>query len=379
MEIVYIKAMRLILLIIAACLFYNVDIYSCTSAIVSGEKTKNGRPLLWKHRDTDEENNVIDRIAATSHTFEYVALYNASDSMRREAWMGFNSKGFAIMNTAVYNLKNDTVTEMDKEGLVMTEALKYCVTVDDFENMLKSMPKPLGVEANFGVIDAFGNGAYFETSNYEYVKFDLKDSATGVLTRTNYAYSGRIDEGKGYIREQNELALLESHVDACDVTPELFTETLSRSFYHSLINKDFTHSGEKWLVDQDFIPRYSSTATIVIEGVLPGENPLLTTMWVGLGYPPCSEINAVWLDNNGIPDGLKGNSYDGHAPLCDSALMRKNEVFSIRRGSGSHYLDLNKLYNAEDSGYCQVLLKKNREAYKRGYEILEGKRKDLLK
>ena len=359
------------------CLFCNVEMYSCTSAIVSGEKTKNGRPLLWKHRDTDEENNVIDRIAATLHTFEYVALYNASDSMRREAWMGFNSKGFAIMNTAVYNLKNDTVTEMDKEGRVMTEALKYCATVDDFENMLKSMPKPLGVEANFGVIDALGNGAYFETSNYEYVKFDLKDSATGVLTRTNYAYSGRIDEGKGYIREQNELALLKPHVDSCNVTPELFTEMLSRSFYHSLIDEDFTHGGKKWLVDQDFIPRISSTATIVIEGVLPGENPLLTTMWVGLGYPPCSEINAVWLDDNGIPDGLKGSTSDGHAPLCDSALLRKKEVFPIKRGSGSHYLDLSKLYNAEGSGYCQVLLKKNREAYKQGYEILENKRKDL--
>lgn len=355
------------------------DVYSCTSAIVSGDRTKNGRPLLWKHRDTNEENNVIDRIAATPDTFEYVALYNASDSLRREAWMGFNSEGFAIMNTAVYNLKDDTVAIMDKEGLVMTEALKYCETVDDFENLLKSMPKPLGVEANFGVIDAYGNGAYFETCNYEYVKFDLKDTATGVMTRTNYAYTGRVDEGKGYIREQNELALLEPYMTTSEITPELFTETISRSFYHSLIDKDFTYSGKKWLIDQDFVPRYSSTATVVIEGVLPGEDSSLTTMWVGLGYPPCSEINAVWLDDNGVPDGLRGTLSNGHAPLCDSALIRKREVFPILRGSGSHYLDLSELYNAEGSGYCQVLLKKNREAYKHGYEVLEKKRKDLLK
>ena len=360
-------------------MFYNIDVQACTSAIVSGEKTKNGRPLLWKHRDTDEEDNVIDRIAATSRTFEYVALYNASDSMRKEAWIGFNSEGFAIMNTAVYNLKDDTVSDMDKEGLVMTEALKYCVTVDDFENLLKSMPKPLGVEANFGVIDALGNGAYFETYNYAYVKFDLKDSPTGVLTRTNYAYAGRVDEGKGYIREQNELALLEPYLATNKITPELFTETISRSFYHSLLDKDFTHSGEQWIVDQDFIPRYSSTATIVIEGVLPEEDPSLTTMWVGLGYPPCSEIKAVWLDRNGIPDGLKAFSSNGHAPLCDSALAKKREVFSILRGNGRHYLNLIKLYNAEGTGYCQVLSEKNREAYRRGYEILEKKRKDLLK
>ena len=34
-----------------------------------------------------------------------------------------NDAGFAIMNTASYNLKNDTVSVMDKEGAVMAIAL----------------------------------------------------------------------------------------------------------------------------------------------------------------------------------------------------------------------------------------------------------------
>ena len=32
---------------------------ACTSAVISGRATKSGRPLLWKHRDTGEENNKI--------------------------------------------------------------------------------------------------------------------------------------------------------------------------------------------------------------------------------------------------------------------------------------------------------------------------------
>ena len=99
---------------------------ACTSAIISAEKTLNGRPLLWKHRDTGEENNKVERVAAQNGNYEYVALYNASDKTLKSAWMGYNSKGFAIMNTASYNLKNDDIPEkeMDKEGVVMTLALQ---------------------------------------------------------------------------------------------------------------------------------------------------------------------------------------------------------------------------------------------------------------
>ena len=107
--------------------------------------------------------------------------------------MGMNEVGFAVMNTASYNIKNDKVPDrqMDREGLVMTIALRSCRTVDDFETLLGSLPRPMGVEANFGVIDSEGNGAYFETNNDSYVKFDLADAPGGVLIRTNYSHSGR--------------------------------------------------------------------------------------------------------------------------------------------------------------------------------------------
>ncbi|MBQ1722418.1 MAG: hypothetical protein II034_01330, partial [Muribaculaceae bacterium] len=250
-----------------------VGAMACTSAIVSGKLTANGRPLLWKNRDTGDQNNRVERKKASNGKYEFIAVFDSRDYKDSAAWMGFNEKGFAIMNTASYNLNNDNVKEkdMDKEGVVMKKALEECVTVDDFEALLKRLKKPLGVEANFGVIDAQGNGAYFETGNYSYVKYDLKDAPDGILTRTNYSYSGRTDEGYGYIREKNEQHLLAKHITARDLTPAVFTEELSRTFYHSKLDKDFTYSGTRWIVDQDFIPRRISTATMVIEGVLPGE------------------------------------------------------------------------------------------------------------
>ena len=372
--------MKKVILTILATFAVN-GVFACTSAIIAGKNTANGRPLLWKHRDTGEENNKVERIPAKDGNLEYVALYNASDKECNEAWMGYNSAGFAIMNTASYNLKNDTISanRMDKEGIFMTRALQVCKDMNDFKVFIDTLSRPMFVEANFGVIDALGNGGYFETNNYIYTFFDLADSPNGVLTRTNYSYSGREDEGYGYIREQNLKETIAPYLKEKNVTPAVFTEEISRRFYHSLMCKDFTNCEEEWVVDQDFIPRRSSTATTVIEGVLPGENPLLTTMWIGIGYPPCSEIRYVWLGENGVPEDLRGLGKNGHSELCDTVVARKHDVFSIKRGSGKNYVNLAKMYNAEGTGYSQQMKVRNEAIYKDGYEKLAQRRKELSK
>lgn len=366
--------------IIALSLLFSVIVGdACTSAIVSGRLTANGRPLLWKNRDTNDQNNRVKRILAHDGMFEFVGLFDARDMCDTAVWMGFNEKGFAIMNTASYNLNNDDVPEkdMDKEGVVMRMALERCVTVDDFENLLNELPKPMGVEANFGVIDVQGNGAYFETGNYKYVKYDLKDEPTGIITRTNYSYSGVEDKGYGYIREKNEKYLLKPHIDKRNITPAVFTEEISRTFYHSVLGKNYNNGVQKYVVDQDFIPRSISTASTVIEGVLPGESAKLTTMWIALGYPPCADIHMVQTGENGVPVELQGAGKDNHAPQCDIVKKRKAEVFSIKRGSGKNYVNLTKLYNKKGTGYCQVLTKKNMQVYATGYKKLEEQRKNL--
>lgn len=372
-------------LILAFLLAGALGALACTSAIISGSKTASGRPLLWKHRDTGCPDNRVELIKAHDNCYEFVAIFDATDPCDTAAWTGFNETGFAIMNTASYNLNNDDIPEsqMDREGVVMKLALEHCATVNDFEQLLLSLPMPLGVEANFGVIDAQGHGAYFETGNYSFKRFNLEDAHNGVLTRTNYSYSGRPDEGMGYVRETSEKYLLAPHIAAADFTPALFTEEISRTFYHSLLGKDFTHSGDEWIVDQDFIPRRLSTASIVIEGVSPGESPALTTMWIALGYPPCAETFAARLGAaGGVPVELNGTTPDNHSPQCDIVKERKAQVFSIERGNGQHYLNLSKLYNNAGTGYCQQLVKKNLEMYKREYEkrnALKSQLKTTLK
>ncbi len=347
---------------------------ACTSAIIGADLNPAGRPILWKHRDTSATDNKVEYVAPGDGGLGYVALYNASDRKLLEAWMGMNEAGFAVMNTASYNIKDDKVPQkkMDKEGFVMTKALRSCRTVEDFARLLESLPRPMGVEANFGVIDASGNGAFFETNNHSYVRYDLKDAPDGMLIRTNYSHSGRPNEGYGFIREANAECLLAPFAAKREITPELLTETVSRTFYHDGKKEDFTMSGVTNLLDEDFIPRYKSTATVAIEGcrplgvgeiLTPGEMKEQYIMWTGLGYPPVSEIRAVRCSEDGVDEELKGTLPDGHSVLGDDAVRKRGEVFTLRGKKA--YINMEKLYNEEETGYAQQAIRRNHATYRR--------------
>ncbi len=263
----------------------------------------------------------------------------------------------------------------------MTRALSTCRTVDDFRKLLDSYPRPMGVEANFGVIDAQGNGAYFETNNHSYVVYDLADAPGGVLVRTNYSHSGRKGEGYGFVREANAECLLAEYIDSASVTPEVLTEKISRTFYHDGQKKDYTMSGNRHLLDEDFIPRYKSTATVAIEGCVPvadidSVTPEMVAgqyiMWTGLGYPPVAEINAVRCSPEGVPEGLRGTLPNGHSPVGDRAKALRDEVFSFKTAKGKKYIDLSKLYNASSTGYAQQAMERNKAVYREEIEKRDG-------
>ena len=366
--------MRKLLSVIIVYLVGWIPMYPCTSAVVSGRVTPDGRPLLWKHRDASDLNNRIVHFEAEGGKLEFVGLVNGVDTMANEVWAGYNTSGFAIMNTASYNLKNDTSSLSDREGVVMKQALGECRTVEDFARLLDSLPRPIGVEANFGVIDALGGAAYFEVNSYEVFRYDVKDSPDGYLLRTNYSVSGRPNEGYGYIRYDNAARLFSRAASERSITPEWITGICSRSFYHTLLGRDFTT--DTWVVDQDFIPRRSTSASVVIEGVKSGESPVFTTMWTMLGYPPCSVVLPVWIGcEYGVPTLLQGSEDSVRSPLCEWSNRLKNKVFSLERGSGPHYLHMALLYNPESNGYAQRLLSVEKEIYAESRIVLDEARR----
>ena len=98
---------------------------ACTSIIITGKATPDGRPLMWKHRDTGAPYNHIGYFDEGGYRF--LGLVN-SDDPEGAVWTGSNETGFSIMNTASYNLKDDDIKEMDQEELD-AKALRVCKTV----------------------------------------------------------------------------------------------------------------------------------------------------------------------------------------------------------------------------------------------------------
>ena len=52
----------------AALLFTAVPSYACSSVVISGKVTPDGRPLLWKHRDSDYLQNSVKFFKGEKYT-----------------------------------------------------------------------------------------------------------------------------------------------------------------------------------------------------------------------------------------------------------------------------------------------------------------------
>jgi hypothetical protein len=366
------KTIQSCLILALVALVFSANTFACTTIIVSGKATQDGRPILWKNCDTDNLNHRVLYSEHSGYPLLGVARNSSTNDNTASIWVGTNAAGFAIMNTLSYNLTVEGVSS--RNGGLMRRALEVCATVDDFQHYLDTLPRPLKVEANFGVIDAVGGAAYFETSTHGYHKVDVNDPAVapnGYLAYTNFSYTGFYDKGQGYIRFQTVQHQVAAVVPSKSFSPQWILNNLARTYYHSLMDVDFLSKQAvalfpAYVHDSDFIPRKSTASSTVIHGVKAGENPELTTMWAVLGYPPCSVAIPAWVklgnDNSSL---LMRHDDTYNAKICDWALALKATLYDVERGHGQEYLNIRKVFNAEGTGYMQLLAPVEKQVFDR--------------
>ena len=346
---------------------------ACSSAIFSGKVTADGRPIIWKHRDTGQRNNRVEKYKGEKYNF--IAIVN-SNTKGKSIWSGTNDAGFSIMNTLSYNLNENKDFKRNNVGYVMYQALSKCATLLEFEQLLDQF-NPLALEANIGVIDAQGGAAYYECSESGWIKFDVNDpkiAPLGYLEYTNHSFTGKFEQGMGYIRYNTAISIINEALNTGKkITPEWVASNLSRSFRHSLLGIDLTqlfakeleeksgntsthkdnsstwsNNSSTWsgyFIDQDFIPRLSSTAVTIVQGVKPGENPELTVMYTILGYAPLG-IAIPLMVNQELPTFMIASKGNENATMCDIVLaVKSKEIFNITRGNGQLYFNFKVLYN----------------------------------
>ena len=153
----------------------------CSSVIVTGTAAEDGRAILMKNRDMalDRANRPI-YYPATSSTYAVVAV--------NEFTMGINERGLAVMNTAMPSLEPDPAYG----NLPLNRRiLETCESVEEVARRLNDSRDELGpvhrsslgtVATCVGVVDRFGEGAFFEVNNDRaYVEYVVD----GYSTRAN--------------------------------------------------------------------------------------------------------------------------------------------------------------------------------------------------
>ena len=359
---------------------------ACTSAVISGKATEDGRPLLWKQRDTGTLENKL--VSSRGERYRFLGVHDLTDSSNAECFMGSNEVGFSIINTASYNLSYEKYKgKMDEEGFLMKKALGTCKTLADFEKLLNDTGGKRGVEANFGVIDAAGGAAYYETDPYAFKKFDANDPVAaprGYLLRTNFSASGAPEDGQGNIRYQTATDLFQWAYLGEGLSVDFLLLEGTVCFTHSLVGTNLAKDNLPESQDvrtmvnfADFIPRYSTSASMVIQGVKPDEDAALTTLWTVLGSPLTTPVVPVWVKYAEAIPSIWVSSGDEPAPVNDASLKLKARCFPLKTSEGKYYLDLAKVMNRQGTGTVQRLRDTDGKILRLGHEAVESYRKKM--
>lgn len=357
---------------------------ACTSVIVSGRVTKDGRPLIYKNRDTKTLSNMT--LVVQGPRYRYLGLVNAEDTAPVNVWGGHNEAGFAIVNTAAYNL-NGNGGDTDGDGILIRKALGLCATLADFERLIDTVKKPMDVNSNFAVLDAQGGCAYYETGNYSFVKFDANDTLVapdGYLMRTNFGTTGNLKLDVGVERYQAitvfmKEACREGHLDHDYLVthiPRYMTHGLTKMNIYDFMPE--TESDTTFFPFADYTVRYSTASVILVQGVKPGESPLNTVSWTIMGWPLTSIAMPLVLTPSWKLPALVTNDGTGHSWLCEQALALKSRAFSLKRGNVRDYCNIAVLFNKQGTGILQKHLPLEAEVMRRGEEALKEFRENPL-
>jgi hypothetical protein len=365
------KNLKLSLIISSCFLFIVLFVYpqnsqACTLVVASGKATANGRPLMWKNRDTSHLLNKLMYFKGKEYNF--IGLIDSDDASGKEIWAGLNEKGLVIMNSQADDLAvKEKKYEGAGNGAFMKMALDECATVEDFEKLLQREKGKWDLSANFGVIDARGGAAFFETSSEYYTRFDANDQKVapfGYLVRTNFSFtSPDYLEGGGFIRFERISHLVESARATNQLNVQFILQQAARDLNHEKLHSyplSMTLPEDPvrplYINTNDTINRNITASAVVFAGAPSEDRADLATMWVILGQPVSCVAIPVWPYSGRVPKVATAPDKET-CPL--NAFSRKLVAFLYpdRRGRMPQYLNVNRLRTYGGEGVLPKILR----------------------
>jgi hypothetical protein len=339
----FVNVAAAIIVALASALLLPSPVPACTTAVISGAATADGRPILWKNRDASDLHNQV--VACNDGRYGYIGVVNQGDTAGLQIWAGINTQGFAIMNAASLSLEEG---DTKAEGNFMKLALQSCATVGEFEALLEKTSPGRDISANFGVIDAKGGAAFFETGKTKYTKYDATDpkiALHGYIVRTNYSESANRDKGSGFLRAERANALIEGMLKAGPLSIQGLLSSVCRDIANARIGsyplQGRSSASPAFAYTRDSINRYETSSVAVFAGVAPGEDPSLATAWVVLGQPITGVAVPLWADAAEVPPEVAAGKEP--APLNAAFDKIRDFLYPDRSGELKWYINVGRL------------------------------------
>ncbi len=268
----------------------------CTIGIATGSKTVDGRPLLFKNKDTiNDYPPDVDFYQGIDGEYSYVFQKTYGQDHTR-ARMGINSVGFGILYSDSENLPGAGTGPSGSH--LSAIALKTCATLDDFRALLDSTNGARRSSHHFGVIDSTGSGSMFEVDGYSYFELPVVDSVATMANTARYHPSAGDPAGSSTSLEREARATyLLTHGPAAGLDFAYFVQEISQDYCHNQAWEDAMPLGQ--YQTNPVLSRYKTSVSCVIHGSKPGDDPLIeSVMWLIMGEPS-SSVALPFIPNAG--------------------------------------------------------------------------------
>ncbi|MDD3806453.1 MAG: hypothetical protein PHE86_00265, partial [Candidatus Marinimicrobia bacterium] len=147
------------------------------------------------------------------------------------------------------------------------------------------------------------------------------------------------------------------------ISVEFLLKKATRNMHHGLMKREIWDESlpndfydDYFICLEDYVVRYWSASSLIVEGVKADENPEATTLWTLLGFPLTCLVTPVWIGaGESLPTVIL--SEDGENPLLVIwSLTLKEKCFPYVKGNGKAYMNIAPLKNKEQTGFLQKLI-----------------------
>jgi hypothetical protein len=335
--------MRTVSVLVSLVLLIPDPAWACRSGVADGEVTVDGRSIAWKVRMLDWQRNhlVYKRVGDTTCNpdgsvagvvqYAYVAMIDPNPNKAippgNEVRQGLNTAGLSCSHNAKgqnwgwpnsHFLANMTgISEVHDyiENTGITKGSFYFLN-DAGSNAALWELHESAVRSDGKGRQRFRYATTSPTRDAQYITISGGTENGRVVTRSGFAarantghYSGNGNTSCGdgadtpgtteYVT--NQIARNKAALQYSDHCASLYGSLTVKTLFQGMI----AHRG---VIDEyDFVREFSPATTVgatAVHGVLPGEDPRLSTMWTALGHTNFSITVPVWAVVTDLPDTM---------------------------------------------------------------------------